>query len=89
LRENNKDILIADNNEKLNDKGKQLLGDRAAVSIMYNQVKVTIYELQYNDRYYFSVFASGGRIGRFPAIDKKTFTIENVQGKHKETAIFT
>ena len=80
LRENSKDVKIAENNKKLSEKGKELLGDRANVSIEFNRVIVTIHKLKYNDKFVFTCLANGVTQSEIFK-QNKTISINNVKGK--------
>ena len=81
LRENNKDVKIADMNVKLNEKGKAFLGDRANVSIEFNRVVVTIHKLKYNDEFVFTCLTKGVTESDKVNKQNKTISINNVKGK--------
>ena len=81
LRENNKDVEIAEDNLKLNDKGKAFLGDRANVYIEFNRVIVTIHKLKYNDEFVFTCLAEGLTNNKELYGQNKTISVNNVKGK--------
>jgi hypothetical protein len=58
LDENGTDVIIADNNDHLNENGRRLLGNEVEVSLRYDQINVTIHQL--NKTYEFTAEAEGG-----------------------------
>ena len=73
-------VKIADNYDKLYDEGIGLLEGRASVSIEYNQVIVTIHNLQPTDYFQFKVVAYDQGNNQEYISCEETFTIKDVKG---------
>jgi len=80
LRENGRDMEIANNYIKLTNEGERLLKGRAKVSMNISQVVVTIFKLEYSDTFQFTVEASGAPVNKRLTQKNRTFTIDKVKG---------
>ena len=74
-RKNNTPVHIGDLNGLSKD-GQRFQRDRGKVSLKNDRVIVTIYELQYNDNYQFTVRYFGEVIGEIPSTGMSSFTVK-------------